>query len=201
MLNRLHGWAVVPALLLCLLLGACSGIPITALPRLMQLSGELATSDPAEFRVALQVDARMVPPPGAVPELHIQLKPRTEGAWPAIDRKLPMQVLTLASSSRALGLEAPDTGRRWLVYSLPLATQDELRRVQAQIQAAHNNPQRQNGGSLSIGVAQDSLATRDPAIVPLIPSRAIRSVPLTPSLSHSARSGDRSAAGSSKGVN
>lgn len=165
MFHRMRWMQLLTGLLLAGMLGACSGIPLTALPRLMQLSGELATSDPAEFRVALQVDARMVPPPGAVPELHIQLKPRTEGAWPTVDRKLPMQVLTLAGSSRALGLEAPDPGRRWLVYSLPASTQEELRRVQAQVQAVRNDPQRQSGGSLSIGVAQDSLATRDPALL------------------------------------
>jgi hypothetical protein len=165
MLNRFRGWSVVPGLLLGLVLSGCSGIPLSALPKLMQLSTELADAHPAEFMVALQVDARMVPPPGAVPELHIQLKPRIEGAWPAIDRKLPMQVLTLASSSRALGLEAPDPGRRWLVYSLPLATQEELLRVQAQMRQARNDPQRQSGGSLSVGVAQDSLATRDPVLL------------------------------------
>ena len=54
-------------------LAACGGIPLTSLPRLAQLSGQLLEADPAQFMVALQVDARVVPPPGVVPLLHIQL--------------------------------------------------------------------------------------------------------------------------------
>ena len=59
MLNRFRGWPVVAGLLLGLVLSGCSGIPLSALPKLMQLSTELAEAHPAEFMVALQVDAQI----------------------------------------------------------------------------------------------------------------------------------------------
>ena len=81
-------------------LAACGGIPLTALPRLARLSGELLAADPAQFMVALQVDARLVPPPGAAPQLVILVKPKVAGAFEPVDKKLP---LALASSASATG--------------------------------------------------------------------------------------------------
>lgn len=143
-------------------LTACGGIPLTSLPRLARLSGELLEADPAQFLVALQVDARVVPPPGAVPLLHILLKPRTEGAFAPVDRKLPLAMTT--SSTALLGLDAPGPGRRWLVYSLPPATQAELQRVQATVKQAQAQPGYQRGGTLAIGIEQKDLAVADPAL-------------------------------------
>ena len=143
-------------------LAACGGIPLTSLPRLMQLSGQLLEADPAQFMVALQVDARVVPPPGAVPLLHIQLKPKTEGAFAPVDRKL---ALTLTTASGALvGLDAPGPGRRWLVYSLPSATQAELQRVQAIVKQAQAQPGYQRGGTLALGIEQKDLTVTEPAL-------------------------------------
>lgn len=141
---------------------ACGGIPLTSLPRLAQLSGQVLEADPAQFMVALQVDARVVPPPGAVPRLHLQLKPKVEGAFAPVDRKLPLTVTTAASAT--LGLDAPGPGRRWLVYSLPPATQAELRQVQAMVKQAQAQPGYQRGGSLSLGVEQKDLAVTEPAL-------------------------------------
>jgi hypothetical protein len=143
-------------------LAACGGIPLTSLPRLMQLSAQLLEADPAQFMVALQVDARVVPPPGAVPLLHIQLKPKVEGAFAPVDRKLPLAITT--SSQALMGLKAPGAGRRWLVYSLPLATQAELQKVQAMVKQAQAQPGYQRGGTLALSVEQKDLAVTDPAL-------------------------------------
>ena len=143
-------------------LTACGGIPLASLPRLVQLSSQLLEADPAQFMVALQVDARVVPPPGAVPLLHIQLKPKTEGAFAPVDRKLPLALTT--ATNAAMGLDAPGPGRRWLVYSLPPATQAELQKVQATVKAAQAQPGYQRGGTLALGVEQKDLAVTDPAL-------------------------------------
>lgn len=143
-------------------LAACGGIPLSALPRLAQLSGQLLEADPAHFMVALQVDARVVPPPGAVPQLHIRLQPKVEGAFVPVDRKLPLAMTTAARAT--LGLDAPGPGRRWLVYSLPPATQAELQKVQAMVKQAQAQPGYQRGGTLALGVEQKDLAVTDPAL-------------------------------------
>lgn len=143
-------------------LTACGGIPLTSLPKLARLSGQLLDADPAQFIVALQVDARVVPPPGAVPLLHIQLKPKVDGAFAPVDRKLPLALTTATSAT--LGLDAPGAGRRWLVYSLPPATQAELQKVQATVKQAQAQPGYQRGGTLALGVEQKDLAVTDPAL-------------------------------------
>ena len=143
-------------------LSACGGVPLRSLPRLMSLQSELLVANPAEFMVALQVDARLVPPAGAVPLLIVKLQPAQAGAFEPIDKKLPLQLSVTSVST--LGLEPPPTGRRWLIYSLPAPTQAELLRVQTTIQHAKALPNGQGAGSLSVGVEQDSLAVTEPAL-------------------------------------
>jgi len=149
-------------LILCVVLAGCSGIPLRSLPRLVNLSESLLEANPAEFMVALQVDARLVPPPGAVPRLMVKLTPRDPGAFEPIDKKLPLQLAVVSSAT--LGLRAPPAGRRWLLYSMPPDTQAELRRVQALVRQAQAAPEKKRGGSLSVGVEQDSLAVTDPTL-------------------------------------
>ena len=150
----------------CILMAACGGVPLRSLPKLMQLSQQLLEANPAEFRVALQVDARLVPPAGAVPLLMVKVEPRTAGDFDVIDKKLPLQ-LSVASVS-TLGLDAPPRGRRWLIFSMPPQTQLELQRVQETIKQARAASQATGkakwGGSLSVGLEQDSLASSDPAL-------------------------------------
>lgn len=143
-------------LFLCAALAACSGVPLRSMPRLMQLPSQLLEANPGEFMVALQVDARLVPPPEAVPLLAIKLTPRDPAAFDAVDKKLPLQVAV--ASAATLGLEAPPLGRRWLLYSMPAGTQAELQRIQATMRQVKANPNYKAGGSLSLGVEQDSLA-------------------------------------------
>lgn len=157
-------FAPAALLTLCLGLAACGGVPLRAIPRLVQMQNELLDANPAEFMVALQVDARLAPPANVVPLLILQMKPRDPGAFQAIDKKLPLQLAVTSSST--LGLEAPATGRRWLIYTLPPATQAELKRVQGVISKAQTLPNGKGGGSLSVGIEQDSLAAgiTDPAL-------------------------------------
>lgn len=149
-------------LMLSVALAGCSGIPLRSLPRLAQLSESLLEANPADFMVALQVDARLVPPPGAVPRLIVKLTPRDPTAFDPIDKKLPLQLAVVSSAT--LGLKAPPAGRRWLLYSMPPATQAEMRRVQALVRQAQAAPEKKRGGSLSVGVEQASLAVSDPAL-------------------------------------
>jgi hypothetical protein len=145
-------------------LTACGGVPIRSIPRLLQMQNELLEANPNEFMVALQVDARLAPPADAVPLLIVKMTPRDPAAFEAIDKKLPLQLAVTTVST--LGLEAPAAGRRWLIYSLPPATQAELQRVQSVILKAKTLPNGKGGGTLSMGVEQDSLAAAitDPAL-------------------------------------
>ncbi len=145
--------------ILCVTLFAltgCGGVPLRSMPRLLQLQSQLLEANPAEFMVALQVDVRLTPPPGAVPLLVIKVTPREPGAFAAIDKKLPLQLSVASGATR--GLEPPPAGRRWLLYSMPAATQAELRHVQDTIKRAKAAANGSAAGSLSIGVEQDSLA-------------------------------------------
>jgi hypothetical protein len=149
-------FGVLATLLALSLLTACGGVPLRSVPRLLQLQSQLLEANPAEFMVALQVDARMTPPPGAVPLLVIKVTPHEPSTFQAIDKKLPLQ-LSVASGATQ-GLEPPPNGRRWLLYSLPAATQAELQRIQDTIKRAKAAANGSGAGSLSVGVEQDSLA-------------------------------------------
>lgn len=152
---------LILCLVLCATLVACSGVPLRSLPRLMQMSGTLLDASPVDVMLALQVDARLVPPANAVPLLIIKVTPREPGGFVPIDKKLPLQVAV--ASAATLGLDAPPLGRRWLIYSMPATTQAELQRIQATMRQAKANA---TGGSLSLGVEQQSLAVAvtDPAL-------------------------------------
>ncbi len=151
-------------LALCGLFAACSGIPLQSVPRLIKLPNELLNADPADFMFAVQTDARMVPPPDAVPTLQIRFRPREPGALEAIDRELPMSMSV--SSIPALGLAAAPAGRRWLIYSFTPASQAELLRIQAYFKRIQAQRKGQGGGTLSVGIAQEGLAVDDAALAP-----------------------------------
>jgi hypothetical protein len=146
---------------LALILSGCGGIPLRSMPRLIKLQEELLAANPAEFMIAIQIDARMTPPPGAAPVLHLTIRPNESGGFDAIDKKLPMR-FTVASAN-SLGLAAPPAHRRWLIYSFPAESQAELVQIQHSfkgIQARHGE---KGGGSIAIGIAQEGVAARDPA--------------------------------------
>jgi hypothetical protein len=144
------------ALAVTLALAGCTGVPLRSIPRMLQLQNELLESNPAEFMVGLQVDARFVPPAGAVPALIIKIQARETGAFETVDKKLPLQVAVV--SGAALGLDAPANGRRWLIYSMPLSTQAELQRIHVLMR---QNKAQGKGATMGIGLEQESLAVTD----------------------------------------
>ena len=147
-------------LLLALLLAACSGVPLSSIPRLAALQAELLDGDPAEFALAVQVDERMVPPPGAAPTLNIELRPLEAGAFEPWLRKLPMRVTHLAPKV----LPEAGRGRRWLVYRLTPDAQAEFLRSRVRLAQVRAERQGKSGGSLAIGMAQEGLAADDPRL-------------------------------------
>ncbi|HEY9096911.1 MAG TPA: hypothetical protein VIN35_14290 [Hydrogenophaga sp.] len=143
-------------------LGGCGGVPLRALPRLMQLPEALLKANLRDFRVALNVDARVVPPSGAVPLLGVRLTPKVNGAFEPVDKKLPLQLDTQTTTPPTL--PAARAGRHWLVYSLPPATLAELSRIQTMVQQAQALPGYQKGGQLSVAIEQTRLALTDPQL-------------------------------------
>ncbi len=151
-------------ILLCglLTLAACGGIPLHSLPRLMKLQSELLAANPSEFMLAIEVDARLTPPAGAAPILQIDVRPAEIGSFEPIVRKLPMRFSMATANS--LGLATPSAHRRWLIYSLPPESQAELARIQAFFRHRGSDTSNKKGGTLSVGIAQEGVATNDPAL-------------------------------------
>ena len=143
-------------------LAACSGIPLTSLPRLVSLPDELLHADPSELVLAIQTDARVVPPAGTAPQLLIQIHPRVSGGFAPIDRKLP---LVYSSGSRPAGLPSAGSQRQWMVYRFGPEEQAELARLQAQFQKARSQGQGSPGATFGVGIEQESLAPGNPRLV------------------------------------
>jgi hypothetical protein len=153
------------SLALLLALSGCGGIPLRSIPRLIKLQDQLLTLNPAEFMVAIRADARMLPPAGGVPTLDITIQPKNAGDFEPVDKKIPMQLAL--SNGPALGLDRPPVGRRWLVYSFPAASQAELAAVQTsfkRIKAENDAKGNKGGGSITVGIAQENVATADTAL-------------------------------------
>jgi hypothetical protein len=93
---------LIACLTLLALLGACSGVPLRSLPRLMQMSGALLDTSPADVMVALQVDARMAPPASAVPLLVVKVTPREPGQFAPISLGVEQESLALAATDPTL---------------------------------------------------------------------------------------------------
>ena len=142
-------------------LAACSGIPLTSMPKLIALRGSLLEANPAEFMVAIQADARLTPPAGSAPTLHMDIKPRDEGQFPRIQKLLKMQAGDW--SPVLVGLKPAGAGRKWFIYSFTPDSAEELRKVQEQFRTIRSQGK---GGSLSLGIAQENVAARNPELGP-----------------------------------
>jgi hypothetical protein len=141
---------------------ACTGIPLRSMPQLMKLQDALLEAHPAEFMVAIQADARMAPPPGAAPTFQLAIRPREPGGFDAVERTLPMRLITAPANT--LGLAAAPANRRWFIYSFPPESQTELLRIQSYFKRIKAEQRGKGGGSLSVGIAQKGVAARDPAL-------------------------------------
>jgi hypothetical protein len=146
-------------LLAFVFLAGCSGIPLTSLPDLLRFQNSLLDLNPAECMFAVQMDRKMTPPPDAAPMLQLVIQPSEAGAFEPINKELPMRVSI--ATTNALGLPAPPAHRLWLVYSLAPESQAELSQIQNDFKRMKN---RNSGGSLSLGIEQTGIATKDPAL-------------------------------------
>jgi hypothetical protein len=151
---------LVPTLLTCLALSACSGIPLSSVPRVLALRSDLLEANPAEIILAIQVDERIAPTRGAVPVLAIDIRPRDAGGFDPLEARMPMRM----SSMPPMGLPAAARGRHWLVYSLGPEAQAELVRTRTRFQQLRAERQGKSGGSVSIGIAQEGVAAASPKL-------------------------------------
>lgn len=148
-------------LVTCLMLGACSGIPLSSVPRVLALNSELLEADPADFMLAIQVDERIAPRRGAMPILNIDIRPREASGFEPWERKLPMH---MSAGALPKGLQPAARGRHWLVYSLAPESQAELLRTRARFRQLRIERQGKSGGSVSIGIAQEGIAAASPHV-------------------------------------
>ena len=140
-------------------LAACSGIPLMSMPKLIALQGKLLEANPEEFMIAIHADARLAPRPGSSPVLNIDIKPDAEGDFPRVKRMLGMQAADW--SPRHTGLAPSGQGRKWLVYSFTPESAAELRQIQT---AFRNLKGKAKGGSVTLGISQESVAARNPEL-------------------------------------
>jgi hypothetical protein len=155
---------VLPAALLIavlLALAACTGIPLRSMPRLLNLQSALLKSDPADLMLAVQTDARMVPPAAATPQLIVKITPADPAAFKPVDKTLPMKMVS--PSAAPLGLPAAGRGRRWLLYSLPPESQRELAGLRDMVRQMRADNTQAKRATLSVGIAQEGIAARDPS--------------------------------------
>lgn len=155
----------ISLLLVATLLSSCGGIPLRSMPRLMSLQSTVLEMNPAEFRLAIQADQRMMPPAGAVPEMHLVMRPREAGSFDAVDKTLRMRSMVIAGDTgRGKGLPPATARRRWLIYSFPPQSQAELARLQQHFKRIQAQQQGRGGGSIAVGIAQAGIAAKDPAL-------------------------------------
>jgi hypothetical protein len=152
---------LIVAIGVCVMLSACGGIPIRSIPRLMNLQSELLNLNPAEFKLALQIDNQLVPPANSVPLLELSIKPAKPGGFDAYSKMLPMR---FESNISPTGLSPAAKDRRWLVYSLSSESQAELLALQLRMKKLMSEKSSNGGGSLSVGIHQDGLAPNDPRL-------------------------------------
>lgn len=149
-------------LILLAVTAGCTGIPLRSMPRLLSLGADLQTANPAEIMLAVQVDRQLNPPESAVPELVINIRPSTEGAFAPINKRLPMRLVR--STGGELGLQPARAGRHWLVYSLLRESQTELIQLQHVMRDRQKRPQDQGGMKIAVGIAQENVALSAPAL-------------------------------------
>ncbi|MES2529904.1 MAG: hypothetical protein V4636_02635, partial [Pseudomonadota bacterium] len=150
---------VVAGLWACAFLSACSGVPLSSVPRLLALRTELLVANPAEIMLAVQTDERLVPARGGVPTLDFDVRPEEPGTFEAVQRSVPMRLK--AGGALPPGLPGAGAGRHWMIYDFGPEAQKEVASLQARIKQIRADRQGKTGGSLGIAVTQDGLAPSD----------------------------------------
>lgn len=152
---------ILPFVLLGLLT-ACGGIPLRSIPKLINLQNDLLAANPADFMVAIQADARMVPPADAAPVLLLSIKSSRQGVLEVAAKRIPMEFSV--TSANSLGLATPASDRRWLIYSLPSKSQAELLNIQSYFKKIQTSGHGNKSGNISVGIAQDGIAVQNPLL-------------------------------------
>ncbi len=143
----------------CIFLSACSGVPLTSVPRLLALRTELLVANPAEIMLAVQADERLVPARGRVPTLDFDIHPEEAGAFEPVQRSVPMRLK--AGGALPSGLPDAGAGRHWMIYDFGPEAQKDVAALQARIKQIRAERQGKTGGSLGIAVVQDGLVPSD----------------------------------------
>jgi hypothetical protein len=143
------------------LICACGGIPVRSIPRLLNLQNDMLVLNPADFKLALQINSNLVPRADSVPVLEISLKPAKASGFEPYSKMLPMRFETSTSPT---GLSQASKDRKWLIYSLSADSQAELSALQLRIKKLMAEKSSNGGGSLAVGIHQEGLAPNDPRL-------------------------------------
>ena len=156
-MNRLAFLAAALAASATLLAG-CAGVPLTTSARMLAKGNDyVIRADPAQLRIALDVDERIKAAAAAPPMLHLVV--RTDSAHPAPDFVRDIPLVADRADPVQLGLPAVGAGRAWMVYALDAAGARQMAELQQRLAAMRAGKQK---GTLAIGVRIDGVAETVP---------------------------------------
>ncbi|MBK9117332.1 MAG: hypothetical protein IPM22_17350 [Betaproteobacteria bacterium] len=140
------------------LLSGCAGVPLTTSARMLAKGNDyVIRADPAQLRIALNVDARIKAAAVAPPVLH--LVARTDAAHPAPDFVRDIPLVAEGADPAQLGLPATGAGRAWMIYGLDAAGARQMAELQQRLAAMRAGKQK---GTLAIGVRIEGVAEAVP---------------------------------------
>lgn len=147
-------FSAIYILLLTLVLSACAGVPLSTMAKMATFKGEqLIDVEPAQFYVALNVDARIQPSTTRTPKFQISIKPKDEKGFDPVEMEIPFQLVAVDPAK--MGLDPAQPGKKWLLYGFGSEGIKELKAVQDKFRAIRADKNRPKGGHLALGVSQD----------------------------------------------
>ena len=139
-------------------LAGCAGVPLTTSVRMLAKGNDYVIgADPAQLRIALNVDERIKAAVTAPPMLHLVV--RTEAAHPAPDFVRDIPLVAASGDAAQLGLPVAGAGRAWMAYQLDAAGARQMAELQQKLAAMRAGKQK---GTLAIGVRIDGVAEAVP---------------------------------------
>ncbi|MFO1314081.1 MAG: hypothetical protein U1F58_00625 [Burkholderiales bacterium] len=139
-------------------LAGCAGVPLTTSARMLAKGNDyVIRADPAQLRIALNVDERIKAAAVAPPALHLVV--RTDSAHPAPDFVRDIPLVPETADTAQLGLPAAGAGRAWMIYALDPAGARQMAELQQRLSAMRAGKQK---GTLAIGVRIDGVAEAVP---------------------------------------
>ena len=156
-MNR-HTFLAAALVTVAALLAGCAGVPLTTSARMLVKGNDyVIRADPAQLRIALNVDERIKAAAVAPPALHLVV--RTEATHPAADFVRDIPLVAEAADAAQLGLPATGAGRAWMIYGLDAAGARQMAELQQKLAAMRAGRQK---GTLAIGVRIDGVAEAVP---------------------------------------